>query len=196
MRNRSVFLSLAGLLLAGGLGFGSLGFGSAAEAKPWAVDAKQSSISFSGQHVGKTFKGSFGAWQANIDFDPANPEAARVEVTIDLASAKTGDAMYDKTLPSADWFNTAKVRQAKFVASKISKTGDNTYVADGQLAIRGKAVPVKLPFTLNINGDTATMDGKVTLKRTAWGIGSGSDAKGEWVSLNIPVQVRVVATAK
>jgi len=191
MRNRSVFLSAAGLLLAG-----SLGLASAAEAKPWAVDAKKSSISFSGQHVGKTFKGSFGAWQADIDFDPAKPEAAKVAVTIDLASAKTGDAMYDKTLPSADWFDVAKARQAKFVATKISKTGDNAYVADGTLTIRGKAVPVKMPFTLNINGDTATMDGKVTLTRTAWGIGSGSDAKGEWVSLKIPVQVKVVATAK
>lgn len=191
MRNPSVFLAAAGLLLAG-----SLGLATAAEAKPWAVDAKRSSIGFSGQHMGKAFKGSFGTWQASIDFDPAKPEAAKVAVTIDLASAKTGDAMYDKTLPSADWFDVAKARQAKFVATKITKTGGNAYVADGQLTMRGKAVPVKLPFTLNIAGNTATMDGKVTLKRTAWGIGSGSDAKGDWVSLDIPVQVKVVATAK
>lgn len=191
MTNRSVFLSLAGLLVAG-----SMGLGSVAAAKPWAVDAKKSAITFSGQHVGKTFKGSFGAWQADIDFDPAKPEAAKVAVVIDLASAKTGDAMYDKTLPNADWFNVAKTRQAKFVSTRISKTGDNAYVADGQLTIRGKAVPVKMPFTLNIAGDTATMNGKVTVKRTQWGIGSGSDASGEWVSLDIPVQVKVVATAK
>ena len=158
MRNPSVFLAAAGLLLAG-----SPGLATAAEAKPWAVDAKRSSIGFSGQHMGKAFKGSFGAWQASIDFDPAKPEAAKVAVTIDLASAKTGG---------------------------------NAYVADGQLTMRGKAVPVKLPFTLTIAGNTATMDGKVTLKRTAWGIGSGSDAKGDWVSLDIPVQVKVVATAK
>lgn len=191
MRNRSVFLSVTSLLLAS-----SMGFATAADARPWAVDAKQSSISFSGQHVGKTFKGSFTIWQANIDFDPARPEAAKVAVSIDLASAKTGDAMYDKTLPSADWFDIAKARQAKFVATKITKTGSNDYVADGQLTLRGKSVPVKLPFTLDIAGNTATMTGKMTVKRTAWGIGSGSDAKGDWVSLDIPVQVKVVATAK
>ena len=186
----------ARLLMAAGFVLASLGAATVAEARPWAVDAKRSAITFSGQHVGKTFKGRFEAWQASIDFDPAKPEAAKVAVTIDLASAKTGEAMYDKTLPTADWFDAAKVRQAKFTATKITKTGGNAYVADGTLAIRGKAVPVKLPFTLNITGNTATMDGKVTLTRTAWGIGGGSDAKGEWVSLQIPVQVHVVATAK
>lgn len=191
MRNRSVFLSVTSLLLAS-----SMAFATAADARPWVVDAKQSSISFSGQHVGKTFKGSFTTWQANINFDPARPEVAKVAVSIDLASAKTGDAMYDKTLPSADWFDIAKARQAKFVATKITKTGGNDYIADGQLTLRGKSVPVKLPFTLDIAGNTATMTGKMTVKRTAWGIGSGSDAKGEWVSLDIPVQVKVVATAK
>ena len=173
-----------------------LALAGAADARPWAVDAKKSAITFSGQHVGKTFNGSFQTWQASIDFDPAKPEAAKVSVTINLASAQTGDAMYDKTLPSADWFDVAKARNATFTATRITKTGENSYVADGQLTIRGKSVPVKLPFTLAIAGNTATMDGKVTLTRTAWGIGSGSDAKGEWVSLQIPVQVKVVATAK
>lgn len=191
MRSRSVLLSVTGLLLAG-----SLGLESAAEARPWTVDAKKSGIVFSGQNMGKAFRGSFGAWQASIDFDPAKPEAAKVAVAIDLASARTGDAQYDRTLPTADWFDIAKARQARFVATSISKAGGNAYVADGTLTIRGKAVPVQMPFTLTIAGETATMDGKVTLTRTRWGIGSGSDAKGEWVSLDIPVQVRVVATAQ
>jgi len=191
MRNPSVFLSVTGLMLAASLGLASI-----AEAKPWSVDTRRSAISFSGQHVGKTFTGSFGAWQADIDFDPAKPEAAKVEVTIDLASAKTGDAMYDKTLSNADWFDVAKTRQARFVSSRIKKTGGNAYVADGTLNIRGRNVPVRLPFTLEIKGNTATMEGKVTLKRTNWGIGSRSDARGEWVSLDIPVDVKVVATAR
>lgn len=187
MRTPSVFLTAAGLLL---------GLATAAGAKPWVVDARQSSITFSGQHVGKNFQGSFESWQAEIDFDPTRLDAAKVAVTIDLASASTGDAMYDKTLPSADWFDVARARQAKFVATKITRTGGSAYIADGQLTIRGKAVPVRLPFTLAIKGNTATMTGKTTLKRTVWGIGSGSDAKGDWVSLEIPVQVKVVAVAK
>lgn len=188
MSRLSAFLSAGAIAL--------LSLAGAAEARPWAVDAGKSAITFSGQHVGKTFKGSFRNWQAEIDFDPARPEAAKVKVAIDLASAQTGDAMYDKTLPTADWFDVAKTRNATFTATKITKTGDNAYLADGELAIRGKGVPVKLPFTLHITGNTAVMEGKATLTRTAWGIGSGSDARGEWVSLQIPVQVKVVATAK
>ncbi len=187
----SVFLPAAGVLLAVGLSFPER-----AEARTWVVSGGDSSISFSGQHVGNTFNGRFASWLANIEFDPIKPEMSKVMVTIDLASATTGNAMYDKTLKTADWFDVAKTPQARFVTTSISRGGAHAYVADGQLTIRGKTVPVKMPFTLVITGNTATMHGKVTLNRTDWGIGSGSDPKGEWVSLSIPVQVKVTATAK
>lgn len=191
MRNRSAFLSIAGLLLAGSMGLASI-----AEARTWQADDRRGSISFSGRHMGKTFTGRFDKWDADIEFDPAKPDAARVEVTIDLGSARTGDAMYDKTLRNADWFDIGSWRQAKFVSKRITKAGRNRYVADGKLTIRGRVVPVELPFTLDIERNTAKMTGRVTLKRTDWGIGSRSDPKGEWVSLDIPVEVELEARAK
>lgn len=184
--------AIAGVALAAILAGGTL----PAAAATWTVDHKKSSISFGGQHMGREFTGRFNGWTADIRFDPAKPADSRVRVVIDLASAKTGDAMYDKTLPTADWFDTAKTRQAVFEAASVRQKGPNAYEADGKLTIRGKSVPVRLPFTLKINGKSAVMDGKVVLKRTAWGIGQGSDAAGEWVSLDIPVQVHVEAVAK
>lgn len=167
-----------------------------ARAAGWVVDPDRSHIQFAGEHMGKAFTGRFGAWTAAIDFDPAKPEASVINVVIDLASARTGDATYDKTLPTDDWFDTARTPKATFRATKVRATGPGTYVANGTLAMRGVAVPVTLPFQLAIKGDVATMSGQVTLKRIDWGIGKGSDAGGDWVSLAIPVRISVVARRK
>lgn len=170
--------------------------GGPARAASWVVDPARSQIQFAGEHMGKAFTGRFGTWSAAIDFDPAKPEASVINVVIDLASARTGDATYDKTLPTSDWFDTARTPRATFKATKVRATASGAYVADGTLAMRGVAVPVTLPFKLAIKGDVATMSGQVTLKRTDWGIGKASDAGGDWVSLAIPVRISVVARRK
>ena len=164
-------------------------------AADWTIDPAGSEIAFSGSNAGKAFKGTFQSWKGKIDFDPEVPEAAKVEISVDLASARTGDATYDKALPQKDWFDTAAASTATFTANAIRRgEGANGYVADGSLKIRGKAVAVSLPFTLAIDGDKAEMTGRAQLKRLDFGIGKGSDADGSWVSLEIPVDVKVTAT--
>jgi polyisoprenoid-binding protein YceI len=52
---------------------------------------------------------------------------------------------------------------------------------------------VRLPFTLKINGDTATLAGQTTIDRTAYGIGAKSDPTGAWVSKPITITVNITA---
>ncbi len=166
----------------------------AALAANWTVVAAQSSIGFSGTHAGRQFKGSFQKWTAAIRFDPARLDEANATVRIDLASAFTGDKTYDKTLPEGDWFNLKATPVATFQSTKFRPgAAPGKYIADGILTLRAVKVPVSLPFTLTMAGEMATMTGDVTLKRMAFGLGAESDASGEWVSLDIPVAVKVVA---
>jgi polyisoprenoid-binding protein YceI len=165
-------------------------------AADWVINAARSSISFSGTHAGKAFTGSFGKWSGQIRFDPAKPAASKVVVLVDLASAKTGNAMYDGTLPKDDWFDTAKMAQGRFETTSITATGKNAYTAQGFLTLRGVRVPVTMPFTLSISGKQAVMQGRTSVKRMAFGIGKDSDSAGAWVSLDIPITVNVTATQK
>lgn len=181
-------LMTAGLLLMSGI--------MPLQAASWQIDPKKSQISFSGQHVGKAFQGQFGAWTGTIEFDPAEVLKAKAVILVDVSSARTGDKTYDKTLPTSDWFNTAKFAQAKFETKAFRQMGPNAYVADATLTMRGVSVPISLPFTLSFKGNQVLMQGQVTLKRTDWGIGKGPDAMGDWVSLDIPVKVSVTATRK
>ena len=164
-----------------------------ARAADWTIDPKASEIRFSGKHAGRDFTGVFAQWGGTISFDPAKLDAARVAIDVKLGSAKTGDTTYDKTLPGVDWFNVEAFPTARFTTQSIQAAGPGRNVAQGILSIRGVNAPVTLPFSLEIKGDQAAMTGSTTLKRVAWGIGKGPDASGAWVSLDIPVSIKVSA---
>ncbi len=162
----------------------------------WIVVPAKSDIAYSGTHAGRTFNGRFSKWTAAIRFDPARLAEANATVRIDLASSKTGDKTYDETLPGSDWFDVSKAPVAMFQSQRFRANGPGKYIADGVLTLRNMKVPVSLPFSLVIAGNTATMAGQVTLKRMAFGLGKTSDPAGDWVSLDIPVSIKVTATAK
>jgi polyisoprenoid-binding protein YceI len=165
-----------------------------AAAAAWKLDTAKSQLSFSGTQTNVAFKGHFTRFSALIDFDPNHPETSHIAVVIDLASAVTGDIQRDGALPGSDWFDIAQFPQAKFVTTAIRKAGSDSYIATGNLVLRGVTKPVTLPFTLVITGTTAHAKGRFNLVRTLFGVGQGAWASGQWVGLNVGVDVDIVAT--
>jgi cytochrome b561 len=167
-----------------------------AAAAEWIVNAGESRIAFSGSHVGRAFTGSFRNWTADITFDPDGLAASKAIVRVDLSSATTGDATYDKTLPTADWLDTARSATATFETMSFTNIAPGQYEAKGTLDMRGAKLPVMLAFDLRIDGDTAHVSGRARLNRLDFGIGKVSDAEGAWVSLDIPLEITLVARRK
>lgn len=163
----------------------------------WQVVPAQSSVGFTADWNGQKISGRFQRFTAAIVFDPNKPEAAKVSAVIDLSSVATPDRTVNGSLPGEDWFAFAKgPAAARFTATRIVRgKAPNSYVASGTLALRGRNVPVTLPFTLTVAGGTATMAGTATLDRRAFGIGVQSDASGNWVAFPVPVTIRLVAKA-
>lgn len=160
----------------------------------WTVDQSKSRIGFSGTQTGTPFKGAFGRYKAEIAFDPAHPEAAHIGVVIDLGSAATGDKQRDTALPGSDWFDVAHAPLARFVSTRVVRAGGNAYVANGNLTLRGVTRPVRLPFTLVVTGATAHATGHAQLLRSAFGVGQGAWASGQWVALQVGVDIDITAT--
>lgn len=65
-------------------------------------------------------------------------------------------------------------------------------MAEGTLTIRDRTHPVTLPFTLEIEGDTARMQGATTLDRMRYDVGAGTPDEG---TLGHAVEVRAELTA-
>lgn len=141
--------------------------------------------------MGSNVAGSFANWTADIAFDPEAPDDIMGKVTVDIAvgsltlGSVTGQAL------GAGFLEAETHPTATFTAD-ILRAG-TAYVAKGTLSLVGQDVPVSLPFTLTLDGDTATMQGETTLNRQDFGIGMAS--YGDESSLGFPVAITVSLTA-
>jgi cytochrome b561/polyisoprenoid-binding protein YceI len=165
-----------------------------AEAAQWSMDAGHSTLGFNGTQAGTPFSGRFRRWQAQIDFDPANPAAGHALVTIDMTSATTGDPQKDEALPQSDWFDAKAFPTAVFEATTFRAKGGNAFEAIGTLTIRGVRKDVALPFNLDTTAATAHVSGHLDLVRTDFGIGQGAWSSPEWVALAVAVTFDLTAT--
>jgi cytochrome b561/polyisoprenoid-binding protein YceI len=134
----------------------------------WQVQSGTVGLSVS--QLGAKVAGQFDTWQAEITFDETAPVAkmGAVTVTIDTGSLKLGSVSDQAKGP--DFLNTAVNSTATFSAT-IKGTDAGGYIASGTLTLAGATVPLDLPFTLTLTGDTATMQGETSLDRRAFGIG-------------------------
>lgn len=180
----------AGLILAGKPAEAALGQGGGG----WTVDAAASRIAFTTRYLDKPLTGAFERWRAEIDFDPANPGAARIVAVIDTGSAATGVSANDATLRGAEWFDVAKHPTARFEAGGARALPEGGYRALGTLTIKETALPIALDFTLAIAGDVATAKGKASLDRVSFDLGKVSDPSGDWVAREVAIAVDIRAT--
>jgi cytochrome b561/polyisoprenoid-binding protein YceI len=160
----------------------------------WKV-APGSALTFATRWGGDAVQGRFDNWKADILFGPDALAKSKVTVTIDMTSAKTGDAQRDASLPAADWFDAATHPKAVFTATKFEKTGADRYVAHGSLNLRGVSKPLDLPFKLTVTGDKARVSGETGLDRTAFGVGQGEFTATDQVPAKVAVHVQLTATS-
>lgn len=160
----------------------------------WAIVPGQSRLEFEATQYGQPFKGSF-AFDGTIVFDPDHLDRSLADISIDIASIKTGSEDRDAQAVSAEWFDAQAFPKARFVTQKFEPTDANQFIAQGTLTIRDVTLPVSFPFSLTIekaHGERAAqMNAELTLNRLDFGVGNGqwqsTDAIGDAVKISIAV---------
>jgi polyisoprenoid-binding protein YceI len=138
----------------------------------WTIDQAASRLSFRAVAAGQPLDGVFKSWDAQIAFDPKNLAASRAVISVNTASAITGQPTRDQLLPTVAWLWTRRFPKAQLVTRAILQTGQNRYVARAALTIRGVSRPVSVPFTVIIgHNDAGRMQATVAIDRTWFGIG-------------------------
>lgn len=142
----------------------------------YVLDPAKSSLEFAFDQAGAQNKGKFTRFAVSFDFSPENLAAGRLEVTVEMGSADTGDQERDDTLRGADLFAAAKFPQAHYTATQFTKTATG-YEAAGKLTLRGVTRDVRVPFTFRTATENGIavgyMSGKTTLRRLDFGVGQG-----------------------
>ena len=155
------------------------------------TQAPGSVLAFAGTYEGEAFTGRFPGFVTKLSFDPAQLANARLDVTIPLATASTGNSDYDGEMRGSSFFNAAKFPQARYTATKFRALGGNNYVADGVLSLRGVSKPVALNFTWT-PGAKPVLAGKASVKRLDFGVGDGDWADTSLIPNAIAVSTRVI----
>tara|TARA_R110001606_G_scaffold39711_2_gene109200 strand:- start:4622 stop:5842 length:1221 start_codon:yes stop_codon:yes gene_type:complete len=161
----------------------------------WVVDYDKSEIRFSGTHDGNAFTGTFKDWTADVAFFPDAVETSDVRVTVQTGTATTSKKLYNDSLRAPEWFDVSNYPAATVHLTDFNKT-ETGYTATASMRLKKRSVAVPMNFTLNINGDVATLNGEVTFDRKALNIGQISDPNAEWVSDEVTVSVTGEATRK
>jgi polyisoprenoid-binding protein YceI len=168
----------------------ALGFSGTALAQQKLIPA-QSDISFITKQMGVALDGHFKKFDAQISFDTAKPEAAKIGFTIDSGSATLGAPESDAELPKAAWFNVAKFPQATFQSSSVKALGGGKYQVSGKLTIKGNTKDVDVPVALTQAGAVTTATGQFVLKRLAYKIGDGEWADTSMVADDVTVKFKL-----
>lgn len=109
------------------------------------IDTAHTQAQFKVRHLMiSNVKGEFDKVTGTIEYDDANPSAAKIDVTIDVASISTRETQRDAHLKSADFFDVEKFPTIRFVSKEVVKSGEDTFEVVGDLTIHGVTKTVDL----------------------------------------------------
>ena len=159
-----------------------------AVASDWTVTEGEIALTIT--QFGSAVTGSFGEWTSAITFDENGTGVlGDVTTTISIGSLQLGSVTSQAM--GADFFNAEAFPTTTFTAN--IRGADGSYTADGTLMIKEATVPVALPFTLDITGDTAQMSGNLTLDRRDFGIGQSMSDESN-LAFAVDVAINLTAT--
>ncbi|HKS55756.1 MAG TPA: YceI family protein [Steroidobacteraceae bacterium] len=118
--------------------------------------------------------------QGTLEFDPAHPTRASVQVTMPLSTLDTGVPALDEHLRSEDFFEVAKFPTASFRSTKVEQGASKDRLrVTGDLSLHGITRPVTLDVkVLKIGSNPRTdlptvgFEATTTLKRSDFGLGA------------------------
>jgi polyisoprenoid-binding protein YceI len=111
----------------------------------WILEPGHTAAEFCVRHMMVTWvRGHFKNIQGTLFFDPANPLAASVEVTIDANGIWSGEPDRDAHLRSTDFLDAENHPQIVFKGNEVELVGENDATLIGELTIRGVTEKVAL----------------------------------------------------
>ncbi len=103
-------------------------------------------------HIGfSDYLASFGRFDATLEPDPADPESARLEAQIEVASLQTPTPPegFRETLMAEPWFRLAEHPEIAFVSETVELTGPLTAEGTGVLSLNGMTRPATMLVRFN-----------------------------------------------
>ncbi|WP_028456151.1 YceI family protein [Chitinilyticum litopenaei] len=160
------------------------------------IDTGKSRIEFTFKQMGGSVDGYFKSFGGSVNFDPAKPEKARAELTIDPNTIDVGGPDGNAEAKKKPWFNVAAFPKATFSATGVKALGGGKFEVKGKLTIKGVSRDVTGQLTATQLGDTLELKGTVPVKRLAFQLGDGVWADTETVADEVLVKYKLLVKGK
>jgi len=148
-----------------------------AAAKQVGLDTKNSSVKWTGSKAFATgsHTGTIAVSGGHLMMD--GDKITGGELAIDMTTIQNTDLTDAKMqtklvghLNSADFFDTANFKDAKFVVTKATAAKNGEYTLDGNMTIRGTTNPQTVKATVKKDGKTWMASGKMQIDRTKYNV--------------------------
>lgn len=162
----------------------------------YVLDASHSQVVFSYNHLGySTTYGMFSGFEGDVTFDPENPTASSVNVSMPLSSMITGWEERFGHFMSPDFFGAKGDELVTFSSTSIEVTGESTALITGDLTLNGVTKAVVLDAKLNQAGTHpmaqkpwAGFDATATILRSDFNVGAFAPYVSDEVALQISIE--------
>jgi polyisoprenoid-binding protein YceI len=160
------------------------------------VALEKSAVTFVSKQMNIPVEGRFRKFGAQLNFDPAKPDAAAAQLDIELASIDAGSNEANDEVKSKAWFNIKEFPLARFTSTTVKALGAGRYEVAGKLVIKGRSRDVSAPFTLRQEAGNAVLEGAFSIKRLQYGIGDGLWSDTDTVADDVQIRFRIFAVTR
>jgi polyisoprenoid-binding protein YceI len=171
----------------------------------YTLDKSHASLIFKVNHLGfSNYTARFKRFDAQLQFDPTDLAASKLNATVDVKSLETdfpdpAKIDFNAQLLGKEWFDAAQFPTMEYRSTRVEKTGANSMRIVGDLTLHGVTKPVTLEATYNGGYAGHPMDPHArigfsahgVLKRSDFGISYGIPAPGTTMGVGDEVTILI-----
>jgi polyisoprenoid-binding protein YceI len=145
-------------------------------------------------------EGMFQDFSGTLTYDPADPSACAIDVTVQSASLDTRNSTRDGVLRSDDFFDVAKYPTLSFRSVGVASAGADSLNVTGDLTIHGVTKRITVPVriigarVMPGIGDFAGFETSFTIDRRDFGV-LGTRWSGNKIAIDPAVAIHLIIGA-
>ncbi len=161
--------------------------GSLVAGEQFTLNGKNTTIKFVGTKPGGRHDGGFRDLTGTASVTGTDLTTLKISLDIDTNSLYSDTPKLTNHLKSPDFFGVKSNPMAKFVSTKIEKSGDG-YKITGDLTMLGASKSITFPAAISLSGGTLNLTSKFAIDRTQWGMTYGRGKIDDEVKLTVSLK--------
>jgi len=135
------------------------------------IDPAKSSIVATFRQENVPVDAPFKRFNGRIDYDPAQPAAAKAAIEVTTGSLDLGSDDYNGEVQKKAWLDSGTYPTSTFISTAIKPGAPGHFDATGVLTLKGKTQTLTVPVTVGKAGAATSFEGELQVSRSFFNIG-------------------------